>query len=298
MQAERKAIISSMVAHVIFGLSFPFTKVALSYCTPMTLISMRFIIAFVLLSVIVLSGKAKIDIKGKNMKPLLAMVAFQPIIYFICETYGIQLTTATLSSVFIALIPITTVFVEIIVFKAKMSAFKVACSAFCVFGVILMTVENQSEGTTTILGVVLLIGAVFSAVGYAFNSAKASKEFTSFERTYFMFLFGSLFFTIVAFFENGSNIVAAFVSPWSDINFVVSMLFLGIFCSVVAFYLVNFAYSNAATSKVALYANLVPVISTIVGVLVLGETFGPVHAISTVIIILGLLGFQKAKNRT
>ncbi len=296
MKKENLAIIFSLITHIIFGLSFPFSKIALEYSSPITLLALRFLLAFVVLNLILFSGKAKLNYKGKNLKGLLLMGIFQPILYFLCEMFGIQFTTVTFSSVMIALIPIVSLFLEAIFFKFKTNLFQVFCAILSISGVIMMTMLNASDGIITVGGVILLIGAVLTAVGYSFTSRITSSDFSAFERTYFMFMLGATFYSILAIFENGENTYQAFIAPWSSSSFVVCILFLGVLSSVVAFYGMNYAYSNAPVSKVAIFANIVPVVSTAVGVVFLDEPFSMLHFISIVVILVGLIGFQKAQD--
>ncbi len=298
MKKETQAIIASIIAHIIFGLSFPFTKVALSYCTPISLLSQRFVIAFVALNLLLLTGKVSLNFKGKNLKPLMCLAIFQPVLYFICETYGIQLTTATLSSIIIALIPIVTMIADVVFLKQKVTVFKVVCALISVVGVIMITLVNASEGAVHLSGVILLIGAVICAVGFAMASQKSSKEFSSFERTYFMMFFGGVFFTILSVSQNSTNLFQTYILPWTDGSFAISLLFLSLISSVIAFFSINFAYSNAPLTKVSLYANIVPIVSAIVGITVLGEPFKLMHGISASIILIGLIGFQLSKKST
>lgn len=50
--------------------------------------------------------KTKVVINGRNLKPLIRIAILNPIIYFICETIGIRMTTASESGAFLACIPV------------------------------------------------------------------------------------------------------------------------------------------------------------------------------------------------
>lgn len=86
---------------ILFGLSYVFTKQATEYATPLSLLGWRFIVAFVVMSVFVLAGVIKIELKGKKIRLLLAVALFNPLLYFIGETVGISSTTASESGAFL-----------------------------------------------------------------------------------------------------------------------------------------------------------------------------------------------------
>ena len=80
-----------------------FSKKALSIVEPFTLLSFRFLIAFIIMSLVVFCGIIKINYKGKNIKNLLMLGLMQPVIYFIFETFGIQFSSSSEAGLMIAL---------------------------------------------------------------------------------------------------------------------------------------------------------------------------------------------------
>ena len=92
------ATFAALLAQIIFGLSFMSTSIALKYASPMTVIADRYIVAFLGLSFVMFIRKIKIKF-SKNIWKLLLMSLFQPLLYFVFETYGIQMTTSSFSSI-------------------------------------------------------------------------------------------------------------------------------------------------------------------------------------------------------
>ena len=87
-----KATLAALLSNAIFGFSFLFSKLALDHAEPSILLSIRFITAFTLMNLLLLSGKQKIAFRGKPVGKLLLMGLIQPVIYYVCETNGIALT--------------------------------------------------------------------------------------------------------------------------------------------------------------------------------------------------------------
>ena len=71
------ATLAALFAQIIFGFSFMFTKIALGFSSPLTVIADRYIVAFLGLSVVMLITKTKINFK-KNIWKLVLMSVFQP----------------------------------------------------------------------------------------------------------------------------------------------------------------------------------------------------------------------------
>jgi len=171
------ATLAAFFAQIIFGFSFMFTKIALNYESPFTVIADRYIVAFLGLTIVMLITGTKIKI-GKNFWKLIIMSTFQPIMYFIFESYGIALTTSAFSSVMISLIPVVSMICGIFILKEMPSLMQYVFTALSVGGVVVMALSGSAEGYVTILGIVFLLGAVISSVGYNIASRKLSAEFS------------------------------------------------------------------------------------------------------------------------
>jgi len=72
-------------------------------------------------------------------------------------------------------------------------------------------------------------------------------------------------------------------------NMLFIILYLGIGNSIIAFFCWNAAINKMGASGTALFANLIPVFSTIEAVLFLEEQFSSIHLISGLLVITGLV---------
>jgi len=291
------ATLAAFFAQIIFGFSFMFTKIALNYESPFTVIADRYIVAFLGLTIVMLITGTKIKI-GKNFWKLIIMSTFQPIMYFIFESYGIALTTSAFSSVMISLIPVVSMICGIFILKEMPSLMQYVFTALSVGGVVVMALSGSAEGYVTILGIVFLLGAVISSVGYNIASRKLSAEFSAFERTYAMTLIGLVSFLLIALIENIDNPMTIFGS-FKSLSYTFSILYLGIFSSVVAFLLLNYANTYLPVAKTTVFSNFTTVVSVIAGIIFLDEKLSVVSFISVIMIVAGVWGVQmlSVKNK-
>ncbi len=287
------ATISALVAQFIFGFSFMFTKIALDFTTPMTVIADRYIVAFLTMSIIMFFKKIKVKL-SKNMLLLILMAIFQPVMYFVFETYGIKLTTSGFSSVMISLIPVVSIFGGIVFLKEIPSPLQYVFTIISVSGVVLMAYSGKMDGTVSFLGIILLFGAVLSSVAYNVLSRKISGEFTAFERTYAMMAVGVIVFLIISFIENIDNPVNIIIN-FKNPLYTYSMLYLGVISSVVAFLLLNYANSYLPVSKTTVFSNITTVVSVSAGIIFLNEKLSVLIVISSLMIIFGVWGVQLIK---
>ena len=64
MTVKTKAMLAIILGSTIFGFSFLFSKVILDMTVPSVLLAVRFTLAFLVLNIVVLLGKGKIDFGG------------------------------------------------------------------------------------------------------------------------------------------------------------------------------------------------------------------------------------------
>lgn len=285
---------AAFFACFVFGLSFIFSKMALNVVTPAILLTFRFGLAFVLLNLLLLTGKVRFRLKGKAIGWLILLGLLQPVLYFFCENYGIQMTTATFSAAMIALIPIAAMIGGMIFLREIPSLLQAIFLVMSVGGAVFMALLKGSEGTVTVLGVILLIGAVIASASYNALSRKLSGEFSAFERTYLMFVVGLVFFCPMALWETGFDLGLLF-SYLQYPEVVAAMVFLGAVCSVMAFLCLNYANTHLPVARTTSFSNVTTIVSVFAGV-ALGESFNAATLIAAVLIIVGVWGVQKFKK--
>ncbi len=291
MKKTYLAMLAAFGGNFIFGFSFLFSKTALEVSSPSVLLAWRFLLAFVVMNVVLLTGKVKVSFRGKPLLWLLLMGAFQPVLYFYFENYGLLYSNATFSSVMIALVPIASLIFGACFMKERPTWLQTLCSVVSVGGVIWMALRQTAKGAITPLGIVLLVGAVISAVGFNVISRRSAGKVTAFERTYMMFLVGAVVFGVVAVAENIQQ-PSALILPLDDASFVIALLYLGVISSVAAFLMINYANTWLPLSRATVFSNVITVVSVFAGVVLLKEPFDVYMLLASVLIVGGIAGVQ------
>ena len=276
----------------IFGLSFLFSKMALEVASPFKLISFRFLLAFVTMSILLILKIIKVNYKGKNIKDLIVLSILQPVIYFIFEVYGIKYSSSSYAGVLIALIPVIVSIIGIYFLNEMPSKSQWFFIILSVSGVIYIVLhDSSSKGSNTLFGTICLFIAVVAGSIYNILSRKISSKFSSVEITYFMMGTGAFVFSFISIILDIVNGDALkFFTPLTNKNFVLSILYLGILSSIVAFFLINYALSKLPASKSTIFSNLTTVISIFTGVVFLKESFHYYHVVGSLMILSGIVG--------
>jgi len=237
----KKAHLAGIAFAVIFGFSFLFSKIALDHVSPVGLIAYRFLLAFIVFEILRRLKVIIIRFDRKHWKSWLAVAFFQPILYFLFETYGLARTSSGEAGMMIALIPIFVSLLGSIILKEKPRAIQYFFILISVSGIVFIQVMKPGEripGET--LGFVLLSLAVISAALFNIASRKASQSMKPYEITYFMMLVGAVCFNLIYLVQLAiGGDISRYFSVLSHTEFIFPIVYLGIIASIGGFFMMN-----------------------------------------------------------
>ena len=287
-------LLAALASYTIFGFSYLFTKVALEVTTPFVLLSARFTVAFLAMNLIVLTGKVKLDLKGKPIRYLMGLGIMQPVLYFICENYGLSLTSASYSGIIMGMVPVSGMILGRLFLKEKVSVFQAVCAVCSVVGVALTAMGGPVA--FSLLGTLLLVGSVFAGPLFNVISRSIADKFSAFERTYVMMGFGCVVFTVMALLQNRRDLSAVLI-PLRTPSFWMAVLYLAVLSSVCAFLCLNYAMNHVSVSATTLLSNFSTPITVISGIFILKEHFAPVQLLGVVIILVSVFCVSMAGKK-
>ena len=295
-------IIAALLANVIFGFSFIFSKTALSVSHPLIILSIRFTLAFIFLNILLLVGNFKLNLKGKPKGKLILMGLSQPLLYFIFELYGLSMVSSALSGVIIALVPVIVIILANLFLKENATTLQTICTLVSIAGIGTISVISNDGSDNHFLGIILLFGAVICAAVFNILSRSESASFSSFERTYIMFLIGLIGFNLIAFCVLKERYFSLIVSSLSTAKFLIPIIYLSLISSVLAFLLYNFSTTQISVIQSSSFSNIITAVTVLAGVIILKESFSFVEYILCAVIILGVWGVniftkENSKNK-
>jgi len=285
---------------LFWGASFVFTAAVLPVLDPITIIFSRLFISSALLWVCILLFFRKQKLEKSVWKWIFLLAFFEPFIYFLGETYGLQRVSPVLVSIIIATIPVFTAILMSIFFQARLSAINFVGIFISLFGVLCMIVNKKLTLNADLMGVLLVFIAVFSAVGYGVILHKLSKKtnpvwIVTVQNTFGVLLFLPLFllFKESPNYADG-NALFPFLSVEETMWFCIIML--AVFCSTLAFIFYVFAVRQIGVAKASVFANVIPIITAIISYFLLDEKFTPMKIAGILIVIFGLVLTQMKKT--
>ena len=270
---------------LLFGFSFVVTKFVLRSIPPFTLIFLRFSIASLLLGIIYFRRRNTHLVAGDRWRMFLASLIV-PGLYFLAETYGLKLSSATSVSLLISTIPIFAAIFAFLIMKERIGLWRGGAIFLSVLGVTIIISggggELEAWGMVR-LGNLLGLGAAVCAGLYMAMARDLMSKYSPLTITTFQAFFAAVIFLPLAGMEG-------FTHHWNDIQplTILAVLYLALFCSVLAFFLWNYGISRLEASKAAVFTNLVPVFTVLGASLFLSEKIRLEQVIGGALVIGGV----------
>ena len=293
------ACICVALGYIIFGLSYLFTANLLKTTSVFDAIALRFLISTLFLTILCITGIIKVNFKNKSLKFLFLTALFEPVFYFIFETFGIKYTTTTIAGMIIAFTPAIAAIAETIILKEKTTFLQKVFLIMSITGVAIVSLYSKNDGKNTAFGIIcLLITAVCGAL-FIVSSRKISSDFSPMEITYFSSILGAVVFNAICVAIHVSDgSLTSYFAPLKSIDNLVGLLFLSIVSSFVATTLINFGTSKLQASSVSSFSGISTVTTIVTGVMFNGEVLKLFHIISVVLILTGVIGMNYIKIKS
>lgn len=278
-----------ILSNIIIGLSFLFTKKAVTATDPITTLFLRFFISFTVISFAILFKIVKVNFKEKNLKKLVFMSVFFPSGFFLFQSFGLKYASSSEAGIISALTPAVVLIFSIIFLKEKTNIKQIISIILSIFGVIyIFLMKGVSLNLGNSLGLLLVFISCICFSIYSILSRKFSDEFTPVEICFFMQLFGFLVFLIIFIF-NGNDLGNT-VSLFKDMSFIGPILYLSVLSTLITSILNNYTFSKIEASKAGVFCNISTIVSIVAGALILHEQILYYHIIGCMLIIIGIFG--------
>lgn len=270
---------------VFWSLSFIWYKEVYRYFTPFTTVFFRLIISSVLLFSIAFLLKRLQPIRKSDRKNILLLAFFEPLLYFIGESLGMQFISPTTASVIISVIPLIVPVLAFYVLREKLLIKNIVGIFISCCGVVLVVINKNYEFTVSSKGIFLLLISVVAAVFYSVYLKKLADIYNPLTLIAWQNVVGAfMFLPLVLIFE--PNTFRNFSYPAVSL---IPLLKLAIFASSLAFLFYTYSVQKLGAVKANIFTNLIPVLTAFFSFLLLNEKLLVHNIVGIFIVILGLI---------
>lgn len=262
-QSKLLIYVVSVVAITLWGMSYIWTDQLIAAGIPIFyFVFVRILLAGTVLFLFNAAHGKMQRINRKDLPKFLLLSFCEPLIYFICETYGLKETgSPTISSMVIATIPIFSIGAGILFFNEKINAVNIFGILLSLAGIVLVAMAKGELGEHFILGIVFLLVAVIAEVGHASLTKSLSGNYSSEIIVMYQFLIGSVYLLPLFLCKGISDFDAGLylsAEVWHPI------ICLSVLCSSLAFSLWVGTIKNLGVAKSSIFSALIPVAAAII----------------------------------
>ena len=289
--------IASSFAILLWGMSYIWTDKLLELGIPVFyFVFVRIFLAGVVLFLLnVAYGRIK-RIQQQDLGKFLLLAFFEPFIYFVCETYGVEMTSPTISAMIIATIPIFSIAAGRIFFKEKITALNIVGVTLSLMGIIMVIMKGEIVGKDLLWGIILLLIAVIAEVGHASITKSLAGNYSSQIIVMYQFLIGSVYL-LPLFAWKGLDGFNATLYFSADVWY--PLICLAVLCSSLAFSLWVSTIKNLGVAKSSIFSALIPVVTALIA-WILGTQMTTLQwsgiALSTVGVVLSQYSKKKVTS--
>lgn len=293
MDKKTLGVLALLLTATIWGITLPLMKVNLATIPPLTIAFLRFLIA----SILAVSFSELKGLKLKDAGLIGICAVFGISLHVGLLLIGLERTSAVDATFLIALSPIVTSLLAVLTLSEKINTSHFLGILFAFTGTFLYIVlPNLGSATTTINlgGNVLVLGSVLTSAIYVIWSKKLFETYHPSSIAAVSFVVGMISFFPGAIVEYVNNPV--WVESVSLFN-ILSLLYLGIFSSFIAFTALEWGLSKVAVHVDATISYLTPIISILIATAFLGERVQNTFLVSVALIVFGIYLVSKHQPR-
>ena len=270
---------------LLWGVSFPAISIGLGYLPPLLFAAFRYDVAAILLlgyAVVTAGGRGWVPTGRNNVAAIAAggvfLVAGNGLLFV-----GQQTVPSGIAAILQALVPIVTALWALVLLDERLSAVGTlgVVVGFVGIGLIVRPDPGNLTGGDT-LGRLLVVGQVVSVSlgGVLIQRARPSMERVA--MTGWAMLVGGVVLHALSF-AAGEPAPTALVDPIA----IGTVVYLGVFSTAIAFVIYFTVLSERGAFEVSLVTYLVPIVATVAGVFLLGESIGPLSVLGFAIVFVG-----------
>ena len=278
-----------LLAVIFWGTSFVATKKVLAELDPVTIIALRLVLASILLFIIAIVTKRKFTINLKNHGSIFILACIA-VFHLWIQVTGLKYTTASNTGWIIGTAPIFMAILAIIFFKEKISFIQSTGILIAMFGLLLLIWKGDITNIDLIQnkGDLLVLASAFTWGVYSMVNKKIALSYSPLMTILYLFIMMSIIIVPV----NLSDEVVESVVHLSTIGWI-SVLFLGLFCSGIAYVIWAYSLRDLESAKVGAFLYFEPLITVAAAWILLQESITILMLVSGIIITFGVILVNK-----
>jgi len=277
-----------LISVLFWGFSFVAIKVALREVTPIEMIAVRFLLASLTLLIIIKAKKLSLRVGEMRIKLIIA--AFVVFLHFWIMAVGMKETGASNAAWILAAAPIFVAFLANYYLKESLKLSQWGGLLLAFVGVFLLTYNGDlaNLGWLSSRGDLLLFASCGTWALYTVGTRDITRKVHPLVATFWMVTIAGLVFVPYTLLTTGYE---KFLSLSGNIY--LSLVFLGVFCLAIAFWLWSEGLKRSKAAEVSIFLYIEPVIAMFAAWWLLSENITVWLIFGAVLISVGVYLSEK-----
>ena len=286
----RLGVLAAIVTEVLYGCSFAFTKNVTGTIDPFSLLGWRFVTALAVLLVLMGLRVIRVRLTRATVAPLLVLAVFQPVCYYICETYGVMHTTASESGLIMSAIPVAILITSALILHRRPTRWQVIGIAVTLVGVAATVIAGGFAARFSPFGYLMLLAAIVSFSLFAAFADRFAGAASDIEKTFVMVTSGAVWFGTIAVVRHAADHTLGVLLrlPVARPDFALAVAYLALGSTIGAFFLQNLAIGAIGSTRFSTFIGITTLTTLLTGAIFLGERLGWAQLLGGVVILAGV----------
>jgi len=273
----------------LWAVSFVATKIALEVVPPLTVVSLRLLIASAcFLSILATGGRWRAAANRTTLLKLLGLSLFGAGLHYGFQTVGLQTTNASNASVYVATGPITILLLAVVFLGEKLNIRKILGIVIAIAGILVVVGLDTLaafELRGDLIGDLLVFASIVMWGCFTVFGKRITDKLGALTVTAAVTLIGAVWMTPLGWLEmqrTGFSLTDLTPTAWA------AVIYLGAACNFLAVLLYFTALQKTESQKVGVYLYSIPPMTAVAAAMFLGEPITLGLVVGTVLVIAGV----------
>jgi len=282
-------IVSLAAAGCLWGTGFLFGKIAFAEMTVSENIGYRFIFGSLGLSPILWKSPPKFHRRAWGLLVLASIVGVA--IQFLLQFNGLEATTVSHASLIVGTLPVLLALSSAVLLKEKLNAFEYGLMMLSAAGAVLITIAKKAVAgpQPTVKGDLLVFLSMFAAMVMILLSKRLMDEYGALQVTAWMMAIGTL--ALFIWIEVTHPMRVHF-----SLHVWLAVIAQGILATTGAYLFWNWGLARVPAARAGIFLNLEPLVGTLLGVFILGESLGALGILGGALILFAAAYFSRPRQ--
>ncbi len=284
--ANNKAYLILMMVMLVWGINVPAIKYLTSQAAPISMTSLRMLIASIVVWIILKAFGLIRRLSKKEWGYVFIGSTLNVVLHHSLMAIGVSMTTATNTSLIIGIGPILTAVLGSLLLKNNPTWIQWGGFVIGMTGIYIAVLFSGGTMTELSMGDFIVFLSVFSQVFSFIIISKVSKTLDPRLFTAYMLLVGSIFLAIIGIVIEPRGFIEI---PYGNPKFIAIIIASGAIGTAIGHMLYNNIIPQVGAAKASIFINFNTLVALIGSALLLGEPITSAHWGGLVLIIFGVL---------